>query len=345
MDYLIRFSPTFSKAGERAIGCETKEISYYFALDFSAERKRFEIIKDILKLKCKFFEFDKTKSGFTKRDFIGNGTISIDSSNRTPRFLLQLPTSFTEKEFIPNSFELSYIQKYAARTKLKSRELYINSTPIFPSKALMLLKTMLRKVGTYDFDARLSKKPQLITGRVELEPDGSNLPVVINHILKNKDRKQKFYNMVQDLLPFVDGYQIQNIADTILYTLRETYAPGRPFPAFLLSDGTINLTSLIICLFFEDKTLKIIEEPERNIHPRLISKVIDLMNEASTIAQIITTTHNPEVVRYSNMNDLLLIRRSKDGLSEISRPANTERVKAFLKEEMGIEELYVQNLL
>jgi predicted ATPase len=143
----------------------------------------------------------------------------------------------------------------------------------------------------------------------------------------------------------VQAFQIQNIADNILFTVRESYTGGQSFPAFLLSDGTINLTSLIICLFFEEKSLKIIEEPERNIHPHLISRVMDLMKEESNRTQIITTTHNPEVLRHADLSDILLVSRKRDGFSTIDRPIDKERVKSFLQEEMGIDELYVQNLL
>jgi predicted ATPase len=191
----------------------------------------------------------------------------------------------------------------------------------------------------------LPKKAQLITGRAELETDGSNLAIVINNIIKNTYKRAKFYNLLSDLLPFVQGFRIQNIADNILFAVRESYTGGQSFPAFLLSDGTINLTSLIICLFFEEKSLKIIEEPERNIHPHLISRVMDLMKEESNNSQIITTTHNPEVVRHAELSDILLVSRKRDGFSTIDRPIDKERVKSFLKEEMGIDELYVQNLL
>ena len=45
------------------------------------------------------------------------------------------------------------------------------------------------------------------------------------------------------------------------------------------------------------------------------------------------------------INKLLLVTRDKDGFSTITRPADKKHVKTFLKNDMGIEELYVQNLL
>ena len=69
------------------------------------------------------------------------------------------------------------------------------------------------------------------------------------------------------------------------------------------------------------------------------------MKDASKNKQIIVTTHNPEVVKHTDLDDLLLVTRDKDGFSEVYRPAQKKEIKTFLKNDLGIEELYVQNLL
>jgi len=114
-----------------------------------------------------------------------------------------------------------------------------------------------------------------------------------------------------------------------------------------MSDGTINITALIIALYFEEKPVIAIEEPEKGIHPHLISKVVDMMKDVSERfeKQIIVTTHNPEMVKYAGIENILLVHRDDNGFSQISRPSEKEEVKIFLENEMCIEELYVQNLL
>jgi hypothetical protein len=59
----------------------------------------------------------------------------------------------------------------------------------------------------------------------------------------------------------------------------------------------------------------------------------------------VVTTHSVELVKHSCLEDILLISRDKDGFSVISRPADKEEVRAFLENELGIEDLYLQNLL
>jgi len=341
--------PSWEKRAKRILSYEVTETSYRFALVFSAQLKRFQIVNDVLKQKCKFYSHTKGEGKSYVDECLGEGEITVDSQKRAPKVSMRLPSGLSEKELLDNIFELNVWLEIVKRTRFKPRQLYLESSsfPAFvdPYEIGSPLRKTMENISIYDFDPRLSKKAQPLTGLAALESDGSNLAIVVRNLLKVKSKRQQFYNLISDVMPFVQEFGVQNIADTILLTLRENYAKGKSFPAFLLSDGTINLTALIISLFFEDRSVKIIEEPERNIHPYLISKVVNLMREASLSTQIITTTHNPEVVRHANVNDILVVSRSREGFSEVQRPADKQRIQAFLEDEMGLDDLYVQNLL
>ena len=151
---------------------------------------------------------------------------------------------------------------------------------------------------------------------------------------------------MKDILPFVEDLDVEKFADSsLLFKLREIYAKNQYLPASLISDGTINITALIIALYFEKKQLTIIEEPERNIHSYLNSKVVEMMKDVLQEKQIIVTTHNPEILKHAGLENILLVSRDKEGFSVVSRPHEKETVKTFLRNDLGIEELYVQNLL
>jgi predicted ATPase len=140
--------------------------------------------------------------------------------------------------------------------------------------------------------------------------------------------------------------QVAKFADkSLLFSLRETFAKDKDLPATLISDGTINITALIVALYFEKKSIAVIEEPERNVHPYLISRIVAMMNEASRQKQIIVTSHNPEVIRNADIADVHLVARDAEGFSTITKPADREDVKGFLQNEIGLEELFVHNLL
>jgi predicted ATPase len=201
-------------------------------------------------------------------------------------------------------------------------------------------------VSVYDINPHLAKNPVQITGKSELQEEGANLALVLNKLLENKDKKQTFCNLMKDLLPFVEDIDTEKFAEkSLMIRLREDYCKDDYLRAYLLSDGTIGITALLTALVFEQKDVVIVEEPERNIHPHLIANLMDMMKDASKNKQIIVTTHSPEVVKHAGLENLLLVSRDKNGFSTVSKPAEREDVKIFLKNEIGVDELYVQNLL
>ena len=148
------------------------------------------------------------------------------------------------------------------------------------------------------------------------------------------------------MLPFVDDVTVEPFSDkSLLMLLKESYAPETPFPATFISDGTINIIALIVALYFEDHSVVMIEEPERNIHPHLISRVVLMLKDKAEKKQILVTTHSPEVVEHAGLEHLLLISRHKDGISRVSRPGEKEVVRSFLEHEIGIGDLHKHNLL
>ena len=152
--------------------------------------------------------------------------------------------------------------------------------------------------------------------------------------------------MLTDILPFINDVKVERYFDnSLIMLLDESYNKGKFLPDFLLSDGTISVVFLILALYFDENKLLIFEEPEKNIHPALISRLMQHFYDVSTKKQIVITTHSPEILKHSNIEDLYLISRNDEGFSEISKPANQEMVKAFLANDLGIDELFVQNLL
>lgn len=324
-----RFGLVGRPTKEGLIGIKTYETTYEFALKFHKKGSGFKIVEDKLIQKCKFI---RLRRKMEEEEELGDGEIHISRGNGRVKINIIPGDAPLKKEDI--------FPPFLRERKLKPHTLLIN-TPFF-----LPPMEMFQDISIYDFDPKLPKKATPITGKAELEEDGSNLSIVLKNMLGNKEKRRKLFNLIKDLLPFVENLDVEKLADkSLLFKLQETYFKNQYLPASLISDGTINLTALIIALFFEKKPIIIIEEPERNIHPYLISRVVEMMKDASKNKQIIVTTHNPEIVKYAGLENLLLVHRDENGFSRISRPAGKEEVKIFLKNDIGIEELYVQNLL
>ena len=201
-------------------------------------------------------------------------------------------------------------------------------------------------LAIFDLEPKLSKKAVPIAGKADLESDGSNLALTLRNLLQDDEKRSVLVALVQDLLPFVEDIRVDRFSDKHLsISLEERYSRGHFLPAAVLSDGTLQLTTLIFALYFDKSTVTIIEEPDRNVHPHLISRMADMLEDTSHEKQLILTTHSPELVKQANLSDLLLVHRDKQGFSRISRPAESGELKIFLSHDLGIDKLYVQNLL
>jgi predicted ATPase len=312
-----------------------------YALTMSFKNRKYDIQNESFTSTGKFVFLELKKKGKMEGNGYIQGEIALirDREGKINIKIEPEELPIKSEDLIPSSFLNKPLPNLKGKVLLEE--------PMFRLLAhlLFIYISKLAEIAIYDFDPKLPKRAIPIAGKSELEEDGSNLALVLKKILADKKNREQFLYLMRNLLPFINKLDVEKFADkSLLVKLQEAYYKEY-LPATLISDGTINLTALILALYFEEKPLIIIEEPERNIHPHLISKVVEMMKEASQNKQIIVTTHNPEVVRYAGLENLLLIYRDKEGFSHITRPADKIEVKTFLEQEIGIEELYVENLL
>ena len=224
-----------------------------------------------------------------------------------------------------------------------SKSLLIHST--FIKHLLYDIIHFLSSVKIYDFDPKLAKSPTQMRGQPDLSRDGSNLAFVLKKILEDKNKRRAFLNLLNDVLGFVDSAGTKILADrSIHFTLDEIYFKDKPIPSFVVSDGTVNVSALIVALYFQEASLIMIEDPERSIHPYLVFKIVEMMKEESNRKQIIATTHNPIMIRDENVKNVMTVKRN-NGHSEMTRLEEQSDIKPFLDNEIGLEELYIRNLL
>ncbi len=285
----------------------------------------------------KIGEFESTilvkKGQFTfKTDFNKNLLLSI---KKNAGIETNLDGNINESLYLP--FEaIKIIMPSEATHKRKT------ILEVFPG----ILPSPLFSFAIYDFDLKKAKQSSPITGKVELEENGENVAIVLKNILEDKEKTRQFTNLLSDILPFVKQMGIDKFYDnSLLFKVKEIYQQANPIPSSLLSDGTIAMTLMVVALFFEQKNLAIFEEPEQGIHPALIAKLMEYFYEASHKKQMIITTHNAEVLKHTKLADLYLISRNEKGVASINKPAEQEMVQAFLQNELGIDQLFTQNLL
>ena len=155
-----------------------------------------------------------------------------------------------------------------------------------------------------------------------------------------------FNKLIKMILPFIDDIKIENnVNKSVFFKVKESYNK-KEFPSYMLSDGTVNILAVIIALYFQDDNdIIVLEEPERNIHPKLLSTLVNILSDVSQKKQIFVTTHNPFIVKEAKLEDIILVSRDNNGISEISRPIEDSKIKKFLENDLGIEDLFVDGIL
>ena len=204
----------------------------------------------------------------------------------------------------------------------------------------------INDIGIYRIDTVASQQARQAKASAELSENATNLVPILDRLLSNETKRKTLLNLVRFLLPFIDDIGVQaQIDESLLLYVTETFTDSTKLYAGLLSEGTIAAIALVVVLYFEESPLVIFEDPDRGMHPKLMARVVDMLKEVSKEKQIIITTHHPEMVRYAGVENLLFVSRDKDGFSQISRPADKEMVKRFLENDIGIDQLYVDDLL
>ncbi|HOT95295.1 MAG TPA: AAA family ATPase [Methanoregulaceae archaeon] len=224
-----------------------------------------------------------------------------------------------------------------------SGTLLLESPTLYP---MGLVRRGLAKISCYEFGPRLPGRLDFRTGAAELAEDGSNAAIALGRVLAHPDSRRQFLRLVHDLLPFVEDVRVgDGPGGTPAIRVSEIYAPGRYFPAEVLSSGTVELFALLTALFFSPRELAIFEEPAARLHPALVERLVQLMREASVRQPIIVSTQHPALLRHAPPESVYLVSRDERGFSTLSRPVDRPEVQTFLEEEVGLDDLFLTDLL
>jgi predicted ATPase len=327
--------PLFGFAQKREFWYKAKEFTYAFSLRTSPTGKRFAVTKDNMTIRLDITSERRSRTE-TLTELIGEAVVQyVHARGRATLKVVSSPSD----EISQNLFLEGYTSERLSNNTLLVEGPNYYYFPFLP-------RTFFRQIAIFDIDPKLPKRGVPITAKAELEEDGSNLSIVLNRILDNRKTRTQLHSLIYDMLPFVEKLDVERFADkSMFFKLKETYFKKGFLPASLISDGTINISALLVALYFEGKPLTVIEEPERNLHPQLMSKLVNAIREAAKQRQIIITTHNPEIVKNVEPKEILLIGRDKEGFTTVIRPHESKTVQAFLDAGMRIDELFVQGTL
>lgn len=328
------------------IGFEIERIHYHFIIQPNLRGNGYHIYRDTLQFD---FKCMKVNASAKKEDRYTDMSESLTFlfDRKTPESSVKVSFSFSDnssfdndtKEKIKQDTSAFFFCKLANENK-KELMLYrmaLLLPPFFSEDSLIRI---------FDFDPRVLKASSSMVSIRRLNEDGSNLALVLRGILNTKEKRKKLTTLLNEFLPFVESITVENNLDkSVSYKLQEKYS-NKSFHANFLSDGTVSVLAIIIALYFEaESNVIVLEEPERNIHPKLLPDFLASAEDVSTEKQVIITTHNPELLKHSSISNVRLVTRDKTGFSIVSSPKDSETVQRFIKNDLGLDDLFIQDLL
>ncbi|MCL2715392.1 MAG: AAA family ATPase [Alphaproteobacteria bacterium] len=162
-----------------------------------------------------------------------------------------------------------------------------------------------------------------------LEPDASNLGLVLNRLRRDAAMKQRLLAELNVLCDGIDDFDVRLEGGTVEVLFHEG---RRTIPATRLSDGTLRYLGLLAILCHRTPPpLLCIEEPELGLHPDVLPGLASLLKETSTRTQLILTTHSDILVDCftDEPQSVVVTERSADGTT-LTR-LNGDRLKPWLE--------------
>ncbi len=178
---------------------------------------------------------------------------------------------------------------------------------------------------------RTAQKADLPTDM--LEPDCSNLGLVLNHLQENHEVKKRLIEELQSLYEGIQDYYVKVDGGTVQVFFQEKInARIVPMPATRLSDGTLRYLCLLAILCHPTPPpLVCIEEPELGLHPDVLPRLARLLKEASERTQLIITTHSDVLVdAMTDQPEAILVAGKGEAGTTLTR-LSKEKLKPWLE--------------
>jgi predicted ATPase len=156
-----------------------------------------------------------------------------------------------------------------------------------------------------------SNEPRSINSDYKLSSDGSNLELVLKRKFADSSFRDELLEWVHALIPglsdiLINFNQLTGNNDMLVY--EKDFI--NPFPKKLISNGTINIISLLTSVLqFEDEQFLCIEEPENGLHPEAIKELVYFFREQCEKKghYIWLTTHSQSLVSVLKPEEIIAV--------------------------------------
>lgn len=181
-----------------------------------------------------------------------------------------------------------------------------------------------RIFGSYEFHPFLIKKEQIST--YQLNKHGTNLTEFISGQVD-----ETIDDISTSMIGQVEQINSIEIVDEAFKTLYFIENDNYKVPLKKVSDGTIHYLAIMSALIANDENTisMMFEEPERHMHMKLLSYILNSMRDSN--AQIFFTTHSTEILQQLKLDEIIFMFRDYDGDTKGQRAKDIPNIKKVMK--------------
>ncbi|MFY9232914.1 MAG: AAA family ATPase [Fimbriimonadaceae bacterium] len=178
-----------------------------------------------------------------------------------------------------------------------------------------------------------------------LSHDGDNLPNVMQYLKESHPSVLDGILMaLRRRVPRLEKIDSQIMADGRLLLQIKDGPFREPILARYASDGTLKMLAYLTILYDPSPAQLIgIEEPENQLHPRLLLGLCEECRKATAKTQLLVTTHSPEFVDGLRARELWVLYRDEKGYTKALRAADMTGVPQMLDAGALLGDLWMEN--
>lgn len=177
-----------------------------------------------------------------------------------------------------------------------------------------------------------------------LSSTGDNLPNVVQYLKEqHSGLLETIQNKLVNRVPRLERVESEFLQDGRLLLQIKDAPFERPILAKYASDGTLKMLAYLTLLFDPDPFKLIgIEEPENQLHPRILNGLAEECRQASETSQILVTTHSPDFVNGLTPKELWVLYRDKKGYTQAKNTSTMLGIPEFISSGSLLGHLWIE---
>lgn len=177
-----------------------------------------------------------------------------------------------------------------------------------------------------------------------LSTTGDNLPNVIQYLKEqHEDRLRLILAKLTRRVPRLEKVDAEVMPDGRLLLQVKDAPFEKPIMAKFASDGTLKMLAYLTLLHDPEPPQLIgIEEPENQLHPKLLPELAEECRTAAAASQLMVTTHSPFFVNSLRPEETWVVYRAASGFTQVRRASEMRGIRDFMQNGAQLGHLWME---